>query len=191
MPLPGRGQPALSATVAISRDYFPRDGGLTIHRMSERPDIGFFNFTFDKGAYPSEPVYATTHGIFKAQGDGEKTTSPPPRKTSKPPARPPPWPAPASTTTPASASPIRSTPAQPGRVSISIAWAHHWRWQPLTGDRVAAGLISAAGEFQHGQHWCLLATDGIYRSTDGGKTLEKVLDEKGIAAKSDAGKEPR
>ena len=66
-------------------------------------------------------------------------------------------------------------PAQPGRVSISIAWAHHWRWQPLAGN------ISAAGEFQHGQQWHLLATDGLYRSTDGGKTLEKVLDEKGSA----------
>ena len=72
-------------------------------------------------------------------------------------------------------------PAQPGRVSISIAWAHNWRWQPLAGDLPAAGLISASGEFQHGQQWCLLATDGIFLSADGGTTLEKVLDEKGSA----------
>ena len=74
-------------------------------------------------------------------------------------------------------------PAQPGRVSISIAWAHNWRWQPLAGDIPAAGLISASGEFQHGQQWWILATDGLYRSTDGGKTLEKVLDETGAAVK--------
>ena len=33
-----------------------------------------------------------------------------------------------------------SKPSQPGRVSISIAWAHNWRWQPLTGDLPARGL---------------------------------------------------
>ena len=48
-------------------------------------------------------------------------------------------------------------PAQPGRVSLSIAWAHSWRRQPLAGDIPAADLISTAGESQHGQQWCLLA----------------------------------
>jgi hypothetical protein len=54
-------------------------------------------------------------------------------------------------------------------------------WQPLAGNIPTIGPISATGDFQHGQQWCLLAADGHYRSSDGGKTLEKVLDEKGTA----------
>ena len=179
MPLLGRGQPALSATVAISRDYFSRDGGLTIQQMSERPDLGFFNVTFDKGAYPSEPVYATTHGIFKAQGDGERTHLATPAQN-------------VESTRPTTALACAGLdenpgiclthpldPAQPGRVSISIAWAHNWRWQPLAGDIPVGGLISASGEFQHGQQWWILATDGLYQSSDGGTTLEKISDKSG------------
>ena len=153
--------------------------------------IGSIIVTFDKGTYPSEPVYATTHGIFKAQGDGAQTCLATPAQN-------------VEGTRPTTALACAGLdadpgiclthpldPAQPGRVSISIAWAHNWRWQPLAGDIPAAGLISAAGEFQHGQQWCLLATDDHYRSSDGGKTLEKVLSEKSSTTKPDTGKLPR
>ena len=52
-------------------------------------------------------------------------------------------------------------------------------------------IISAAGEFQHSQQWHFLATDGIYRSRDGGKTLERVLSETGSAAKPEPSEKAR
>ena len=179
IPLLGRGKPALSATVAVSRDYFSRDGGVSLNRTSERTDLGYFNVAFDKGAYPSEPVYATTHGIFKAQGNGESTYLFTPAQNLE-------------CTRPMTALACAGLdanigicitqaldPAQPGRFSFSIAWAHNWRWQTPAGDLPAGGLISACGEFLHGQQWWILATDGLYQSADGGVTLLKVLDEKG------------
>ena len=51
------------------------------------------------------------------------------------------------------------------------------------GRGPVGGLISLCGEFRHGQLWWLLATDGLYRSADGGITLKKVLDENGAPVK--------
>ena len=58
----------------------------------------------------------------------------------------------------------------------------------FTGDIPATRLIAAAGEFRHGQPRHLLAADGLYRSSGGGKTPEKVPSETGSAAKSGAAK---
>ena len=74
-------------------------------------------------------------------------------------------------------------PAKPGRLSRSDFFAFDWNWLTLAGDRPAGGLISVCGEFRQGRQWWLLATDGLYRSTDGGATLKKVLDQKGTPLK--------
>jgi hypothetical protein len=52
---------------------------------------------------------------------------------------------------------------------------------PLAGTIPTVGFISASGDFQHGQPWCLLSTDALSRSSDGGRTLYDVLDERGRA----------
>ena len=74
-------------------------------------------------------------------------------------------------------------PAKPGRISRSDFCAWSWNWLPAAGDRPAGGLISACGEFKQGKEWWMLATDGLYHSTDGGATLKKVLDQKGDRSK--------
>ena len=183
MPLLGRGRPALSATVTVSRDYVSREGGLQLNKICERTDLGYLNVAFDKGAYPEELPYATTHGIIKAMSDGERTFLFPIAKNLdcfRP-------------VTALACSGIddgygRSltqplNPAKPGRFSRSDNWAFNWDWRTFGGDRPASGLISACGEFQHGKEWWLLATDGLYRSDDGGATLKKALDEKGTPLK--------
>jgi hypothetical protein len=180
MPLLGRGQPALSASVKVSRDYLSRDGGLSLQRACERTDLGYLNVAFDKGAYPEELPYATTHGVLKALGAGERTYLFPPIKNLEC-FRP---------VTALGCSGIDDgrmgrcltqalDPAKPGQLSRSEFCAWSWNWISLAGERPAGGLISVCGEFKQGKLWWLLATDGLYRSTDSGTTLKKILDEKG------------
>ena len=183
MPLLGRGMPALSATVTVSRDYVSRDGGLSLLKICERTDLGYLNAAFDKGAYPEELPYATTHGILKALGDGERTFLFPPVKH-------------LDCFRPVTALACSGRddgygrsltqpldPAELGRSSRSDNWAFIWEWQTFGGDCPDGGLISLCGEFKHGQLWWLLATDGLYHSTDGGASLKKVLDAKGTLVK--------
>ena len=183
MPLLGRGKPALAATVAVSRDYVSRDGGLSLQRTCERTDLGYLNVAFDKGS-PEELPYATTHGILKALGDGDRTFLFPPSKNLEC-FRP---------VTALACSGIDDgrcgrcltqplDPAKPGRFSRSDFFAFEWNWQTIRGDCPAGGLISACGEFRQGRQWWLLATDGLYQSTDGGATLKKILDQKGTPLK--------
>ena len=183
MPRLGRGKPARSATVTVSHDYVSRDGGLALSRICERTDLGYLNVAFDKGAYPEELPYATTHGILKALGDGERTFLFPLVKNLE-------------CFRPVTALGCSGVddgygrcltqpldPARPGQFSRSDNWAFNWDWQSFGGDRPGGGLISACGEFTHGRIWWLLATDGLYYSTDGGASLKKVLDEEGSPAK--------
>jgi hypothetical protein len=179
MPLLGRGKPALAASVKTARSYVSHDGGASLHRTCERGDLGYLNVAFDKGS-PSEPPYATTHGILHSLSDGERTFLFPLSKNVDG-FRP---------VTALACSGIDDgrcgrcltmplNPAKPGRLSRSDFFAFHWNWLAPAGDRPAGGMISVCGEFQQGRQWWLLATDGLYHSTDGGDTLTKVLDEKG------------
>jgi hypothetical protein len=179
MTLLGRGKPALAAAVTASRNYVSRDGGLSLYRTCERTDLGYLNVAFDKGS-PEEPPYATTHGILKSLGDGDRTFLFPPAKNLEC-FRP---------VTALACSGIDDgrcgrcltgplDPAKPGRLSRSDFFAFDWIWQTPGGDSPAGGLIAACGEFRQGRLWWLLATDGLYRSTDGGVTLKKILDKMG------------
>ena len=178
MPLLGRGAPARRASVPLARDYHSTDGGLTLRKMSERPDLGYFNFTFEKG-YPSESPYATTHGILKALSDGERTYLFPPAKNLD-------WLRPVTALGYSALSEGVAgrtltqalDPAKPGDLSRSDFFSFGWNWVSLAGDRPTSGLIAVSGEMKQGKQWWLLATDGLYRSDDGGTTLEKILNEK-------------
>ncbi len=179
LPLLGRGTPALTAGVKLARNYVSRDGGQTLHRTCERSDLGYLNVAFDKGS-PEESPYATTHGVLKALGDGERTFLFPPAKNLdcfRP-------------VTALGCSGIDDgrcgrcltqplNPAKPGMLSRSDFFNFNWGWIKLGGDQPASGLIAVCGEFKQGKLWWLLATDGLYRSTDGGKSLKKVLDAQG------------
>ena len=179
MPLLGRGQPAISAKVTASRDYFSDDGGRSLRKTSERTDLGYFNFTFDKGATTESP-YATTHGILKALGDGERTYLFPLAKNLEC-FRP---------ITALDMTGIGDTlqgrtltqplnPTKLDKLSRSDFFSFGWNWVPIAGDLPTGGLISVCGEFKEGKQWWLLATDGLYQSSDGGTTLKKVLNQSG------------
>jgi hypothetical protein len=180
MPLLGRGKAALSATVTVSRDYVSRDGGLSLQRTCERADLGYLNVAFDKGSLEALP-YATTHGILKALADGDETFLFPSVKNLEV-FRP---------VTALGCSGIDEglcgrcltqplDPANPAQLSRSDFFAYNWDWKLLAGDRPAGGMIALCGEFKQGRLWWLLSTDGLYRSTDGGVTLRKVLDREGV-----------
>ena len=69
-------------------------------------------------------------------------------------------------------------PVKSGRISRSDDFALNWHWVDTAGDVPKGGFISFAGEYTKGDLWWLLATDGLYRSEDGGKTLKKVMTER-------------
>lgn len=174
LPLLGRGKPALVAAVAVARDYVSHDGGLSLNRTCERTDLGYLNVSFDKGS-ASELPYATTHGILNSLGDGERTFLIPPAMNLE-------WLRPVTALGCAGlddgrcgrclTQPLR--PDKPGWLSRSDAFAFRWNRLAIGGDRTTGGLIAVCGEFKHGQQWWLLATDGLFHSTDGGATLKSV-----------------
>ena len=41
------------------------------------------------------------------------------------------------------------------------------------------GLVAITGEHRVGEKWWFVYTDGLYRSTDGGKSMTKVLEANG------------
>lgn len=69
-----------------------------------------------------------------------------------------------------------------GRLSLSDNYAYVWSWVTLSGDVPHGGLISASAEMSKGKEWWLLATDGLFHTTNmttSSATLSKVLDAKG------------
>jgi len=70
-------------------------------------------------------------------------------------------------------------PAIKVRYSKSEVWAFEWSWVVPGGDVSGEGLIACAGDVHQGNIWWFLHTDGLYYSGDGGKTLKKILDQRG------------
>jgi hypothetical protein len=183
MPLLGRGKPALSAPCAMARDYVSQDGGLSLQQTCERTDLGYLNLAFDK-TYPSTIPYGTTHGLLYGIFDGNPNFLFMPTQNI------------------AHFSPVTAlntscnegsefgrcltqalNPPEAGRLSRDEHCLDYWNWVKLAGDIPIGGMISLCGEYTRGKRWWLLATDGLYRSTDGGTTLKKILDEKGTPVK--------
>lgn len=180
MSLLGRGTPTAISKGTNASDYFSRDGGRTLHQICDRADLGYLNVSFDRGSWPNEIPYATTHGVLKSMGDGELSYLFPPEKNLES-YRP-------TTALGCSGLPeafrgrtlsMALDPAKPGQISISDQSAFSWNWQTFGGEKPAAGLISISGEIDGGKLWWLLGTDGLYRSVDGANTLIKVLDAQG------------
>ena len=66
-------------------------------------------------------------------------------------------------------------PVRPGRLSRSDHFGFRWEWVTTAGDVPPGGFIAIAGEWVQGERWWLLATDGLYRTNDAGKTLVRVM----------------
>ena len=175
----GLGPPRRPASETMSRDYLSRDGGTTLQKVCERQDLGYLNVAFDKGE-PSELPYATTHGVLKALGDGERTFLFPEAKGLES-MRP---------YTAIGCSGIDDgrcgrcfvqplDPTSPKTIGHSDFFAFNWDQQKLTGDLPTGGMIAMDGELKQGKLWWFVATDGVYQSVDGGATLKRVLDARG------------
>jgi len=176
MPLLGRGKPALVAPAKAARDYISHNGGKNMWPICEWTHLGYLNIAFDKGSR-DEPSYATTHGYCQSLSERVMFLFPPAKNMES--FRP--FTAVASTghgdARCGRALLQALDPVQPGRVSRSEHFALRWDWIQQTGDVPKGGYIAFAGEFVKGDRWWLLATDGLYRSDDGGRTLKKIMDE--------------
>lgn len=177
MPLLGRGKPALSVPVKASHDYVSHNGGRSMWPICEWGAVGYLNVAFDKGTW-AEPSYATTHGYCQSLSESKMFLSPASKNLEI--FRP---------VTAVASSGHGDTrcgrallqaldPAKPGRLSRSEHFALRWDWIETRGDVPQGGYIAFSGEYVQGERWWLLATDGLYRSEDGGRTLKKVMGER-------------
>ena len=177
MTLLGRGKPALSASVKSSHDYVSRTGGKDMWPICEWSEVGYLNVAYDKGSV-DELSYATTHGYCMTLQDRKMFLFPEAKNMES--LRP--FTAVASTghgdTRCGRALLQALDPVKPGRLSRSDDFALNWHWVDMAGDVPKGGFIAFAGEYTKGDLWWLLATDGLYRSEDGGKTLKKVMTER-------------
>ena len=139
--------------------------------------VGYLNVAFDKGTW-AEPSYATTHGYCQSLGESKMFLSPASKNLEI--FRP---------VTAVASSGHGDTrcgrallqaldPAKLGRLSRSEHFALRWDWIETRGDVPQGGYIAFSGEYVQGDRWWLLATDGLYRSEDGGRTLKKVMGER-------------
>jgi hypothetical protein len=175
MMLLGRGKPALLASVNVSRVYVSRTGGKNMWPICEWSEVGYLNVAFDKGSV-DEPSFATTHGYCMTLGDRKMFLFPSAKNMES--MRP--FTALASSgrgdTRCGRALLQALDPVKPGRLSRSDHFGLRWEWVTSEGDVPQGGYIAFCGEFVKGELWWLLATDGLYRSENGGKTLKKVID---------------
>jgi len=174
LPLLGRGKAALVAPVKVARDHVSHDGGKSLRPVCEWSDLGYLNIAFDKGS-AAEPSYATTHGYCQSLHERKMFLSPGIKDMES--FRP--FTALASSghgdTRCGRALLQALDPVRPGRLSRSDHFGLRWEWVTSEGDVPKGGYIAFAGEFVHGNRWWLLATDGLYRSDDGGRTLRKII----------------
>ena len=62
-------------------------------------------------------------------------------------------------------------PIKPSRISASQSWAFSWEWINLKGTVPKGGLIALACEHRVGEKRWFVDADGVYHSTDCGKTF--------------------
>jgi PA14 domain len=174
MALLGRGEPAVKTAQKASRGYSTPDGGITLSLLDERPDTGFYNVAFDKATQNVyEFSYATSHGVQTNSG-GHMSLFPPQKSLD--------WMTPV-TAVGASAHgeekfgrflSLSLLPTDISQLSLSVQWAFEWSRLKTSGGPSAGGLIATAPNLIQGETWWFVFTEGIYRSTDGGKHLQPV-----------------
>ncbi len=185
MPLLGRGKPHVTTASTASKAWISRDGVKTLVTTDERADTGFFNVAFDKAMQSvNEMRYATAHGYQTQVFEGTHMALYPPEKNLE-------WLRPFTTVAATARGDEKFgrfitqalDPVRAGRYSVSERWAFEWSWLTPKGDAPQSGLIAAAGDVALGKAWCFLHTDGLYISSDGGETLQRVLTAAGEAVR--------
>jgi len=177
----GRGEPVQSTEVEDSRGLVSTDDVERLQEYHKRTDGGFYNIAFSRMMqHPGNFRYATAHGLQHNYGD--KIFAFPSYKNME-------WLRPITaihgTNRPGEKNGLMITqaldPEQPGRISrTEKTWARIWHWTEVEGDVPKGGLIATCGEYKQGETWWFVYTDGLYFSTDGGKSMVKVLSETGV-----------
>jgi len=181
MPLLGRGEPAIRTSGGTAKSYVSRGNVKSLIVYHARDDLGFYNVAFDRMCQtPDNMRYATSYGL--QHNVGRSMFAFPAAKHLE-------WMRPFTavygTRLPGSKNgrciAQALDPVDPSRLSVSQSWAFQWHWVNIRGDVPRGGLIALTGEHNTGDAWWLIYTDGLYRSTDGGKTLAGILDPRGAA----------
>lgn len=175
----GRGVPAIATPLRATRSHVLSDQGRSLAVLDERSDTGFFNVAFDKATQTTRVMgFATAHG-FQHNSGGHMSLFPEQKRLES--FRP-------FTALGTTAMGERKfgrfitqalDPVVSGRLSRSELWAEEWQWLPVQGAVPRGGLIAVAGDPHHGERWWFVHTDGLYASSDGGRTMARVLDASG------------
>ena len=175
MPLLGRGEPAVKTTGTTAKSYLSRDNVKSLSVFHSRDDLGFYNIAYDRMVQtPDGMRYATSHGLQHNVG-GNMFAFPEAKRLE--------WLRPFTAVVSACLPGTKNSrciaqaldPVNSNRLSISQSWAFNWDWINLKGTAPKGGLIALACEHRVGEKWWFVYTDGIYYSTDGGKTLSQSV----------------
>ena len=140
-----------------------------------RDDLGFYNIAYDRMVQtPDGMRYATSHGLQHNVG-GNMFAFPEAKRLE--------WLRPFTAVVSACLPGTKNSrciaqaldPVNSNRLSVSQSWAFNWDWINLKGTAPKGGLIALACEHRVGEKWWFVYTDGIYYSTDGGKTLSQSV----------------
>lgn len=179
MSLLGRGEPVTKTVSDTAKSYVSYDGVKSLRVYHEREDIGFYNVAFDRMCQtPDNMRYATSYGL--QHNWGKKMWPFPEEKKVE-------WKRPFTAVDSANRLTGKNgrcitqalDPVDHSRISVSHLWAFTWEWGKIEGDVPSGGLISVRGERDKGDIWWFLYTDGLYYSSDGGKTLKMMLNSQG------------
>ena len=171
MPLLGRGEPAIKVKGTAAKAYLSRDNVKSISVFHSRDDLGFYNMAYDRMVQtPDGMRYATSHGLQHNVG-GNMFAFPEAKHLE--------WLRPFTAVASACLPGTKNArciaqaldPINPSRISASQSWAFSWNWINLKGAVPKGGLIALACEHRVGEKWWFVYTDGVYHSTDGGKTF--------------------
>jgi hypothetical protein len=179
MPLLGRGEPAITTKGETAKSYVSHDSFKLLRVFHARDDLGFYNVAFDRMCQsPDNMRYATSYGLLHNVGT-EMYAFPEAKRLE--------WKRPFTAVFGACLPGSKNgrciaqalDPVNPGRISVSQSWAFDWNWRKIEGDVPKGGLVAITGEHRVGEKWWFVYTDGLYRSTDGGKNMTKVLEATG------------
>ena len=176
----GRGRPSVVTSGTVARSYVSTDNVPSLTALDQRDDTGFHNVAWDKSLQATGEIsYATTHG-YQHNSGGHMSLFPAKKNLE--------WLRPFTALGTTAVGDRRNgrfltqaiDPAVPGRLSLcESGWGMNWSWLPAKGTAPQGGLIAACGDSRRGDKWWFVHTDGLYFSPDGGRTLKKVLDQKG------------
>jgi len=178
MPLLGRGAPAFATAEQSSIVYVSHDNGKTFRVHASRSGLGYLN-ALSLRCNPHVWLYGTTHGLLLSLSQGADSFL---YATSLPVESLRPFTALGGSIAGSQLCTRKFVqalePEVPGRLSRCDLGGDVWSWTTCKGDTPKGVIAIAAADptpSATGHDWWVLGTDGLYRSSDSGATLRKVL----------------